>query len=296
MEEHFEDKPYPWKKEHTEMPEELFPVNVFHICFPDRSIIPPHWHDHLEWILVTRGSFRIQVGPHSRVLTAGELAFVSRPQIHAAYPTEDGSELYAVVYNEALLSGLRDHTELQHIRPLLSGELRLPAFYSADQPVTRQIKGSIEHIVQSYQSKSFGYELCIKGGLFSAMGLAYSLAEFKASPAKKDRQETGIEPLLIHLSNHFHEPLTVEAAARICCVTPNYFCHLFKKNTGKTLIEYVNMLRVHEASRLLQLRRYPIQEVAFRVGFVSLTYFGRIFKQHTSLTPSEYASRFQPRA
>lgn len=88
----------------------------------------------------------------------------------------------------------------------------------------------------------------------------------------------------------------MEEAARICCVTPNYFCHLFKKNTGKTLIEYVNMLRVHEASRLLQLRRYSIQEVAFRVGFTGLTYFGRIFKQHTSMTPSEYASHFQTRA
>lgn len=296
MSEAFEDKPYPWKKEHTEIPEGLFPINVFHICFPDRSIIPPHWHDHLEWILVTKGRFRVQVGPHSRELVQGELAFVSRPQIHAAYPTEDGSELYAVVYNEALLNGIRDLTELQHIRPLLSGEIRLPAFYGTDQPVTRQIRGCIEQIIYSYQSKSPGYELCIKGGLFSSLGLAYPLAEFTVPPSKKDRQETGIQPLLIHLSNHFHEPLTVEEAARICCVTPNYFCHLFKKNTGKTLIEYVNMLRVHEASRLLQLRRYSIQEVAFRVGFTGLTYFGRIFKQNTSMTPSEYASHFQTRA
>ncbi|MFD1907693.1 cupin domain-containing protein [Paenibacillus rhizoplanae] len=51
------------EKEHTEIPEGLFPINVFHICFPDRSIIPPHWHDHLEWILITKGRFRVQVGP-----------------------------------------------------------------------------------------------------------------------------------------------------------------------------------------------------------------------------------------
>ncbi|MFD2877151.1 hypothetical protein ACFTAO_15990 [Paenibacillus rhizoplanae] len=123
--------------------------------------------------------------PHSRELVQGELAFVSRPQIHAAYPTEDGSELYAVVYNEALLNGIRDLTELHHIRPLLSGEIRLPAFYGTDQPVTRQIRGCIEQIIYSYQSKSPGYELCIKGGLFSSLGLAYPLAEFTAPPSKK---------------------------------------------------------------------------------------------------------------
>ncbi|MHA6530091.1 AraC family transcriptional regulator [Paenibacillus sp. BAC0078] len=287
-----EDQPDLWKKEHTEMPEDLFPINVFHICFPDRSIIPPHWHDHLEWILITKGSFRVQVGPNSRELVEGELAFVGQPQIHAAYPTEDGSELYAIVFNEALLNGMRDHTEIQHIRPLLSGEIRLPEFYCADGPVTKPIRDCLERIVHSYQHKSFGYELCIKGDLFSSLGLAYPVAEFRPASSKAERRETGIQPVLIHLSNHFHQPLTVEEAARICCVTPNYFCHLFKKNTGKTLIEYVNMLRVHEACRLLQLRRHSIQEVAYRVGFSNLTYFGRIFKRITAMTPSDYVTHF----
>lgn len=288
----FGDQAYPWKKEHTEIPEDLFPINVFRIYYPDRCIIPPHWHDHLEWILITKGSFRVQVGSNSRELVKGELAFVGQPQIHAAYPTEDGSELYAIVYNEALLNGMRDYTEIQHIRPLLSGEIRLPDFYSADEPVTRRIRGCIERIVHYYQNKSFGYELCIKGELFSSLGLAFPLAEDHPSSPKKEREKTGIQPLLIHLSNHFHEPLTVEEAARICCVTPNYFCHLFKRNTGKTLIEYVNMLRVHEACRLLQLHRHSIQEVAFRVGFSNLTYFGRMFKRITAMTPSDYVTHF----
>lgn len=290
--ESFEDQSYPWKKEHTDIPENLFPINVFHIYFPDRCIIPPHWHNHLEWILITKGSFRVQVGPNSRELVRGEVAFVGQPQIHAAYPTEDGSELYAIVFNEALLNGMRDYTEIQYIRPLLAGELLLPDFYLIHEPVTKSIRECIERIILSYQNKTFGYELCIKGDLFSSLGLAYPLAEFTSPHSKAEHREAGIQPLLIHLSNHFHEPLTVEEAARICCVTPNYFCHLFKKTTGKTLIEYVNMLRIHEACRLLQLNRYSIQEVAYKVGFSNLTYFGRMFKRITAMTPSVYITHF----
>ncbi|OKP89801.1 AraC family transcriptional regulator [Paenibacillus sp. P32E] len=290
--ESFEDQPYPWKKEHTDIPENLFPINVFHIYFPDRSIIPPHWHNHLEWILITKGSFRVQVGPNSRELVRGEVAFVGQPQIHAAYPTEDGSELYAIVFNEALLNGMRDYTEIQYIRPLLAGELLLPGFYLIHEPVTKSIRECMERMILSYQNKTFGYELCIKGDLFSSLGLAYPLAQFTSPNSRAAHGETGIQPVLIHLSNHFHEPLTVEEAARICCVTPNYFCHLFKKTTGKTLIEYVNMLRIHEACRLLQLNRYSIQEVAYKVGFSNLTYFGRMFKRITAMTPSVYITHF----
>ncbi|WP_339310936.1 hypothetical protein [Paenibacillus sp. FSL M7-0896] len=62
------------------------------------------------------------------------------PRMHAAYPNEEGSELYAVVFNEALLHGIHDYTEVQYIRPLLAGELLLQAFYTADIQITRLIK------------------------------------------------------------------------------------------------------------------------------------------------------------
>jgi YesN/AraC family two-component response regulator len=92
------------------------------------------------------------------------------------------------------------------------------------------------------------------------------------------------------LSHHFHETVSVEVAAQLCCVSPNYFCHLFKKATGKTLIEYINMLRINEAVQLLQTRRYSIQQVALMVGYSNMTYFGRIFKKLKSQTPREYIS------
>ncbi|MNN77699.1 Bifunctional transcriptional activator/DNA repair enzyme AdaA [compost metagenome] len=98
--------------------------------------------------------------------------------------------------------------------------------------------------------------------------------------------------MLIYLGDHFREAVTVEEAAGICCLTPTYFCYLFKKTTGKTFIEYLHMLRIHEATRLLRLRRYSVQAVSDQVGFSNPTYFGRVFKSITGMTPSQYAARF----
>lgn len=283
---------YPWRQEHTEIPEYTFPVNIFHIYFPDRSIIPPHWHRHLEWILITKGRFFVQVGSESKELNAGEAALICGPKIHAAYPVEEGSELYAIVFNEALLHGIHDYTEAQYIRPLLSGKVVLPAFYTADAQITTPIKESIERMIFSYQERHRGYELRLKGELLSSLGHAFQLDEIKPVQKRTGQPEKGIHLLLVHLSTNFHKQITLEEAARICCVTPNYFCTLFKKTTGKTLIEYMNMLRIHEAGHLLQFHCYSIQDVAYQVGYSNLTYFGRVFKKFTGTSPSEYMMRF----
>ncbi|RAV05524.1 AraC family transcriptional regulator [Paenibacillus sp. YN15] len=287
-----DDSLYSWKKEHTEIPDLTFPVNVFHIRFPDMLMIPPHWHEHMEWILVTKGSFQVQVGAQSKECCAGEVVWVNRNRIHAAYPADQGSELFAIVYNEAILRGGQDSAEARYIRPLLAEEIRLPAFYGKETQISGAIRSCLERVLQDFPRKGTAFELRVKGELFSALGQALQLAEQMPKPKQNGHSDKGIEQLLVHLGSHFREPITVEEASRMCCLTPTYFCFLFKKTTGKTLVEYLHILRVHEATHLLRLHRCSIQAVAEQTGFSSQTYFGRVFKEITGMTPSQYADRF----
>jgi len=64
-------------------------------------------------------------------------------------------------------------------------------------------------------------------------------------------------------------------------------CKVFKRVTGKTLIEYTHHLRINEAERLLLENDDPISEIAEQVGFGSMTYFGRVFKRIKNMSPSE---------
>jgi AraC family transcriptional regulator, transcriptional activator of pobA len=278
-----------WMMEHTEIPDHTFPINIFHIYPPYRGIIPPHWHDHLEWIRITRGRFRLQIGSAFYDLREGEIAFVNKAEIHAAFPEEDNSELTAVVFNESLLrNSVLDNIEVQYIRPLMLGDVQLPSFYTSEQNATSEILNCLDTLIHCYSRKNPGYELQVKGQLLCTLGLAFGLVEVDYSHGRESSTKDIIRPLLVYLSNHYHEPLTVEEAARICCVTPNYLCHIFKKSTGRTLIEYINMLRIHEAGRLLQLREHSLQQVALQVGFTNHTYFGRVFRKFKNMSPSEY--------
>ncbi|CAM3506080.1 MULTISPECIES: helix-turn-helix transcriptional regulator [Saccharibacillus] len=299
-----------WRREHTVIPDRTFPLNVFRIqeSDPDMFCIPPHWHEHLEWIVVASGRFSVQVGSQLRELSAGDCAFVNAKQLHAAFPLEAGSRLHALVFGEALLRNhALDHTETRYVRPLLEGRLALRSFYA--QEAAAKLRRQLLGVVSEHRAAEPGYELLVKAALLAALGLALrasARADGPGFPGAAGRGGSGrfesvrgtrsgagadsvVYPLLLHLSERFREPIDVAAAAGLCCVTPTYFCHVFKRSTGRTLTEYVNMLRIQEAEALLRSGGHTVQEIARSVGYGDAGYFARVFRKFKNTSPGRYA-------
>src|SRR5690606_11681257 len=74
----------------------------------------------------------------------------------------------------------------------------------------------------------------------------------------------------------------------IAGMTPNSFCRYFKQRTGKTLIEFINELRIGQACKLLTESKAPIKEICFECGFHNFVSFHKIFKSITRHTPTAY--------
>lgn len=61
-----------------------------------------------------------------------------------------------------------------------------------------------------------------------------------------------------------------------------------KALTGKSVHEYIRIVRLNEASKLLLDRGLNITEVMYKVGFNSHSYFTKCFKDQFGKIPSEY--------
>ena len=83
-------------------------------------------------------------------------------------------------------------------------------------------------------------------------------------------------------------PLTLSTIATAQGLSEGYLAKIFKKETGKTVCEYVRDKRMKHASHLLATTKLQIQTIALHCGILDLQYFSKLFKRHTGKTPKEY--------
>ena len=63
---------------------------------------------------------------------------------------------------------------------------------------------------------------------------------------------------------------------------------MFKKRSGMTINQYVNLLRVEEARIMLDSTEMSVQDIAMTVGFSDANYFSSVFKSVTGVSPRAY--------
>ncbi len=82
--------------------------------------------------------------------------------------------------------------------------------------------------------------------------------------------------------------LTLSSLASIQNISPGYLSTIFKKETGKTVTEYIIDKRISNAMRLLSTTKLQVQTVALHCGVMDVQYFSKVFKKKTGKTPKEF--------
>ena len=90
------------------------------------------------------------------------------------------------------------------------------------------------------------------------------------------------------LQMQLQEPLSIEELADKVNISKYYLCHLFKKETGLTMAEYKNALKLTKAKALLIQTNRKIADIAYTCGFSSASYFSKKFLEAENLTPVQY--------
>lgn len=91
------------------------------------------------------------------------------------------------------------------------------------------------------------------------------------------------------IGDHYSDRnLSIKMVADSVHLSTGHLCVLFKKETGRTLNNYITEVRMEEAKRLLTNTQMKIYEIAVKVGYQSSQYFSQIFLRQTGCSPAEY--------
>jgi YesN/AraC family two-component response regulator len=97
-----------------------------------------------------------------------------------------------------------------------------------------------------------------------------------------------VQKTVLLIDSDLAASLSLSSLAEAQGVSAGYLATVFKRETGKTVSEYIRDKRVKHAQHLLSTTRLQIQTVALHCGIVDVHYFSKIFKKLTGKTPKEY--------
>jgi YesN/AraC family two-component response regulator len=122
-------------------------------------------------------------------------------------------------------------------------------------------------------------------GLMKEMFSTYCRLVYKHSVKKYSPL---VQKTVLLIDADLSADLTLSQLAELQGISEGYLATLFKKETGKTVSEYVRERRIKHAMHLLKTTNLQIQTVAAHCGILDVQYFSKQFKRQTGKTPKEY--------
>lgn len=92
-----------------------------------------------------------------------------------------------------------------------------------------------------------------------------------------------------YLCTHIIEEISISRMAEELFVSEAHLSRMFRKETGKSITQYLNDMRIEMAKNLLKQGGRNITQVATMVGYRDSCYFSRLFHASTGMSPKKYA-------
>ncbi len=112
--------------------------------------------------------------------------------------------------------------------------------------------------------------------------------ENHAADAEENESENMYYKALWFIYEHFAENIQTETVAQAVNYSSSHLRAVFYKMNGNTISEYINLVRLNQASKLLRFTRLPVTKIAYECGFRDGNYFSTAFKKQFGMPPRDY--------
>ena len=253
-----------------------------------------HYHAEYELLYISQSTGIRFVGDNVSHFSPGDLVLVGAYLPHlwrndkSYYYTKNKHRVKTIVTKftkDFIGEGTFENPEFSDIKKLLSDSKYGVCF---DKEVSSSIH---DDLIELSDLPPVQQSISLLGVLHK-LSLTTKKTILSSSDMRKYTSENShrIDDVLKYISDNYIQRICLKDVADVACMTTNSFCRFFKKMTNKSFTQFLNEVRIRNASRLLVQENDSISTICYAVGYNSITNFNKQFKQIMSTTPKNYRS------
>lgn len=237
---------------------------------------PPHLHESIEIVYVTKGSLEVGVGQELYHMEKGDFAVVFPNVIHHYQVFESGENkaLYLIISPQFIPLYLNDLQKYCPKYPVICKENLHVDIVTAVKSLI-DVEKTNHRMIQAYVQMIFAH-------IFSEMKMVE-----KSTIGGDDIIYKSVE----YVAKNFREKITLEKMAFDLGVSKYVLSRLFAKTFHCNFAAYVNGIRLNYATAMLKSTQESITNICYESGFESQRTFNRVFKERYRVTPREYREK-----
>lgn len=108
---------------------------------------------------------------------------------------------------------------------------------------------------------------------------------------QSNRYGKDITEVINYVEQNYTQKITLKMLAQEFNINESYLSRMFKSQTGKNLIYYVNEKKMRKARELLSNPKTMVKQAAYAVGYDDQFYFNKLFKRFFHESPTEFRKR-----
>ena len=253
---------------------------------------PPHLHNAMEIVCVTKGTLELGVGQELYHMETGDIGVVFPDVIHH-YQVFSSEVNEAVFINAPQMIFGRFENVLRNKAPqypVVKSDVIPDEVYRAVESIDvipDEVYRAVESIIDTKQNDIWVVQAYLQ------IILARCIPMMKLVEKSKIGSDDIIYRTVSYISANFNKSISLDGMAHDLGVSKFSLSRLFSKTFHSSFNQYVNEARLGYACQRIETTDDTLTEISMDSGFGSLRTFNRVFKEKYRLTPSEYRNKLQ---
>lgn len=244
------------------------------------QVMQQHYHACHQLYYILSGSSVFLIGNRSVQAAPGKCFLVPAGTPHQMLPVQDGPldclELKIFIKDPFLLERLQQPPE-----PVKDdGAIKRLLSYAAENWNSRDPQNQLD------------IEYVLSAVLLNFFVDTLRYAHEESTHILTENYSTLTKSILVYIEKHFSRHFSLQELGQELNYNKNYLCSVFIKDTGVTIVEYLNFVRIRRAMIFFAFYGQDVNTACESVGYGNLSHFSRTFKAMVGMPPRDFRKAF----